>query len=149
MERPSSGDRRFVSPVGLFPPLRFDRGFLSVQSITKCRTFVRRTRNQFVLHDAKFLHEHLRRTSTFFPLAEKTFPFVQKKPLPSWKWVKNSNSTHGFIRATIDFSVGPKPINVIGYRARTLNDKRLVDSPGRENVSRPFSAIHLDVISVC
>ena len=32
-----------------------------------------RTRNQFVLHDAKFLHERLRRTSTLFPLAEKRF----------------------------------------------------------------------------
>ncbi len=41
-------------------------------------------------------------------------------------WTKNSNNTHGFIRATVDFSVGPKPINATGYRARTLNDKRLI-----------------------
>jgi hypothetical protein len=27
---------------------------------------------------------------------------------------------------TIDSSVGPKPINALGYCARTLNDKRLV-----------------------
>jgi hypothetical protein len=38
--------------------------------------------------------------------------------------MKTSNSTHGYIRATIDFSVGPKPINVLGYHARTLNNKR-------------------------
>ncbi|CAF3739734.1 unnamed protein product [Rotaria magnacalcarata] len=46
------------------------------------------------------------------------------KPLPSLTWIKSSNNTHGYIRATIDFSVGPKPISAIGYRARTLNEKR-------------------------
>jgi len=41
-------------------------------------------------------------------------------------WVKGSNNTHGFIRATVDFSTGPKPSGVTGLRARTLNDKRFV-----------------------
>lgn len=52
--------------------------------------------------------------------------FSKKRPLPHLTWIKNSNNTHGFIRATVDFSVGPQPINATGYRARTLNDKRFV-----------------------
>jgi len=44
--------------------------------------------------------------------------------LPSFKWTKTSNSTHGYIRATVDFSVGPKPISAFSYHARTLNNKR-------------------------
>ncbi|CAF4033406.1 unnamed protein product, partial [Rotaria sordida] len=48
----------------------------------------------------------------------------EKQTLPSLQWIKSSNNTHGYIRAVVDFSVGPKPINGIGYRARTLNDKR-------------------------
>lgn len=50
--------------------------------------------------------------------------FSQEEPLPSFKWTKSCNSTHGSIRAFVDYSNGPKPINAIGYRARTLNDKR-------------------------
>ncbi|CAF4210002.1 unnamed protein product [Rotaria sp. Silwood2] len=46
------------------------------------------------------------------------------RPLPSLKWIKTSNNTHGYIRATVDFSVGPKPMSAYGYHARTLNDKR-------------------------
>ena len=46
--------------------------------------------------------------------------------MPSLKWTKTSNNTHGYIRATVDFSVGPKPMSVLGYRARTLNNKRFV-----------------------
>jgi len=46
------------------------------------------------------------------------------RPLPSFKWVKSANDTHGYIRATIDFSNGPKPTSVIYYHARTLTDKR-------------------------
>ncbi len=46
--------------------------------------------------------------------------------MPSLQWSKSSNNTHGYIRAIVDFSVGPKPISAIGYRARTLNDKRYV-----------------------
>ena len=42
--------------------------------------------------------------------------------------MKTSNNTHGYIQATIDFSVGPKPMNVLGYYARTLNDKRWVNT---------------------
>lgn len=50
--------------------------------------------------------------------------FLQNRTLPSLKWTKTSNSTHGYIRATVDFSVGPKPMSAFGYRARTLNSKR-------------------------
>jgi hypothetical protein len=46
------------------------------------------------------------------------------QPLPSLKWIKNSNNTHGYIRATVDFSVGPKPMSAFGYHARTLNGNR-------------------------
>ncbi len=54
--------------------------------------------------------------------------FVLKNvPLPSLKWVKTTNNTHGNIRATVDFSVGPKATNVIYYHARTLNAKRFVE----------------------
>lgn len=54
------------------------------------------------------------------------FFFEKSQPLPKMIWTKNSNNTHGFIRTTVDFSVGPKPINATGYRARTLDDKRFI-----------------------
>ena len=53
---------------------------------------------------------------------------LKKRPLPSFKWMKTSNSTHGYIRATVDFSVGPPAMDVIYYHARTLNDKRFVQN---------------------
>lgn len=49
---------------------------------------------------------------------------VQKQQLPLWQWKKTSNSTHGFIRAVINIENGPKPIDAVGYRARTLNANR-------------------------
>jgi hypothetical protein len=52
---------------------------------------------------------------------------LKNKPLPSFKWIKSSNNTHGYIRATVDFSVGPKPTNVVYFHARTLNSKRFVE----------------------
>jgi hypothetical protein len=52
--------------------------------------------------------------------------FLKNRTLPSFKWTKTSNDTHGYIRATVDFSVGPKPISAFGYHARTLNNKRFV-----------------------
>ncbi len=52
--------------------------------------------------------------------------FFQNRPLPNLHWIKTSNNTHGYIRATVDVSVGPKPMNAVGYRARTLNDKRFL-----------------------
>ncbi|CAF1349524.1 unnamed protein product [Rotaria sp. Silwood1] len=48
----------------------------------------------------------------------------ENQSLPSLTWIKSSNNTHGYIRAIVDFSMGPKPISAIGYRARTLDDKR-------------------------
>ena len=50
---------------------------------------------------------------------------VKNRTLPSFTWTKTSNNTHGYIRATVDFSAGPKPISALGYHAQTLNDKRL------------------------
>ena len=38
--------------------------------------------------------------------------------------MKESNSTHGFIRATVNIQTGPEPIDAIAYRARTLNANR-------------------------
>jgi hypothetical protein len=52
--------------------------------------------------------------------------FLKNRTLPSFTWTKTSNSTHGYIRATVDFSVGPKPIGALGYHARTLNNKRFL-----------------------
>ncbi|CAF0973466.1 unnamed protein product [Adineta ricciae] len=62
--------------------------------------------------------------SLFFTMRSFYLSIYDNRPLPSFKWIKTSNNTHGYIRATVDFSVGPKPINVYGYHARTLNDKR-------------------------
>ena len=47
-----------------------------------------------------------------------------ERPLPKLQWIKSSNGTHGYIRATVDFSVGPKPIGAVGYYAETLDSKR-------------------------
>ena len=84
------------------------------------------SRSQCFFHDAKFLFKHLRcryLACLFIYLYILLF-FVKNRPLPSFKWIKTSNYTHGYIRATVDFNVGPKPIDVTGYHARTLNDKR-------------------------
>ena len=52
---------------------------------------------------------------------------LKNQTLPNFKWTKTFNNTHGYIRATVDFSVGPKPMSAFGYRARTLNNKRFVE----------------------
>ncbi|CAF1002204.1 unnamed protein product [Rotaria sordida] len=62
--------------------------------------------------------------SIFFTMRSFYLSIYDNRPLPSFKWTKTSNNTHGYIRAVVDFSVGPKPINVLGYHARTLNNKR-------------------------
>ncbi|CAF1001048.1 unnamed protein product [Adineta steineri] len=62
--------------------------------------------------------------SLFFTMRSFYLSIYDNRPLPSFKWTKTSNNTHGYIQATVDFSVGPKPISVLSYHARTLNDKR-------------------------
>ncbi|CAF3942961.1 unnamed protein product [Rotaria sordida] len=45
---------------------------------------------------------------------------ADRVPLPSMKWTRTVNGTHGIIHAVIDFSAGrPKPANVTVYQART------------------------------
>ncbi|CAF4947226.1 unnamed protein product [Rotaria sp. Silwood1] len=47
---------------------------------------------------------------------------ADKQILPSFKWTRSINETHGQILAIIDFSSGqPKPINATVYQARTVN----------------------------
>ncbi|CAF1405893.1 unnamed protein product [Rotaria sp. Silwood1] len=47
---------------------------------------------------------------------------ADKQILPSFKWTRSINETHGQILAVIDFSTGqPKPINATVYQARTVN----------------------------
>jgi len=46
--------------------------------------------------------------------------------LPNFTWTRKTNSTHGQITAVVDISTGPKPMGALGYKARTLNDKRQV-----------------------
>ncbi|CAF3373108.1 unnamed protein product [Rotaria sp. Silwood2] len=44
-----------------------------------------------------------------------------KQILPSFKWTRIINETHGQILGIVDFSVGqPKPINVTAYQARSV-----------------------------
>lgn len=62
--------------------------------------------------------------SLFFTMRSFFTSIYDNKPLPSFKWVKSSNNTHGYIRATVDFSVGPQPTSVNYYHARTLGSKR-------------------------
>ncbi|CAF1377561.1 unnamed protein product [Adineta steineri] len=62
--------------------------------------------------------------SYFLTMRSFYISIYDNQPLPKLQWIKSSNNTHGYIRATVDFSVGPKPISAYGYRARTLNDKR-------------------------
>ncbi|CAF1221234.1 unnamed protein product [Rotaria magnacalcarata] len=46
---------------------------------------------------------------------------ADKQILPSFKWTRTINETHGQILAVVDFSSGqPKPINVTAYQARTV-----------------------------
>ncbi|CAF3581131.1 unnamed protein product [Rotaria sp. Silwood1] len=65
--------------------------------------------------------------SLFFTMRSFYLSIYDNRPLPQLQWIKSSNNTHGYIRATVDFSVGPKPISALGYRARTLNNKRRRD----------------------
>ncbi|CAF4774177.1 unnamed protein product [Rotaria sp. Silwood1] len=45
--------------------------------------------------------------------------------LPSMKWTRTMNGTHGIIHAIIDFSAGrPKPADVAAYQARTTDTLR-------------------------
>jgi hypothetical protein len=51
--------------------------------------------------------------------------YIQKAILPSMKWTRTVNGTHGVIRADIDFSSGqPKPTAVSAYQARTSDTLR-------------------------
>ncbi|CAF0836916.1 unnamed protein product [Adineta ricciae] len=62
--------------------------------------------------------------SLFFSMRSFYISVYDNRPLPKLQWMKSSNNTHGYIRATVDFSVGPKPISALGYRAQTLDNKR-------------------------
>jgi PhoPQ-activated pathogenicity-related protein len=62
--------------------------------------------------------------SLFFTMRSFYLSIYENRTLPSFKWTKTSNNTHGYIRATVDFSVGPKPSDAFGYRARTLNNRK-------------------------
>lgn len=85
------------------------------------------TYNKYNFHYAKFLYKCIRcNLHTWRDIDEVIHNFVsfKNRPLPKLTWIKSSNATHGYIQATADFSVGPKPISAIGYHARTLNNKR-------------------------
>ncbi|CAF1210020.1 unnamed protein product [Adineta steineri] len=58
------------------------------------------------------------------PIVMDMANFQENRSFPALRWNKTSNNTHGYIRAIVDFSVGPKPISAYGYRARTLNNQR-------------------------
>ncbi|CAF1644495.1 unnamed protein product [Adineta ricciae] len=62
--------------------------------------------------------------SLFLTMRSFYLSIYDNRTLPSFTWTKTSNNTHGYIRATVDFSAGPKPISALGYHARTMNDKR-------------------------
>ncbi|CAF4877849.1 unnamed protein product [Rotaria sp. Silwood1] len=64
--------------------------------------------------------------SLFWTMRSFYLSIYENKPLPSLRWMKTSNNTHGYIRAIVDFSVGPRPMSAYGYHARTLNDQRFV-----------------------
>ncbi|CAF1212458.1 unnamed protein product [Rotaria sordida] len=59
---------------------------------------------------------------------------ADRVPLPSMKWTRTVNGTHGIIHAVIDFSAGrPKPAIVTAYQART-----------RDTLKRDFRRAKLD-----
>ena len=62
--------------------------------------------------------------SLFFTMRSFYMSVYDEKPLPKLQWIKSTNNTHGYIRATVDLTSGPKRINAIGYYARTLSNKR-------------------------
>lgn len=88
--------------------------------------------------------------SLFFTMRSFYMSIYDKQPLPKMTWVKGSNNTHGFIRATVDFSTGPKPSGVTGLRARTLNDKRrdfrlTIANPENPTKAMPNPVIWFDI----
>jgi PhoPQ-activated pathogenicity-related protein len=46
--------------------------------------------------------------SLFLTMRSFYLSVYDNRSLPSLKWIKNSNNTHGYIRATVDFIVGTK-----------------------------------------
>ncbi|CAF3515250.1 unnamed protein product [Adineta steineri] len=92
--------------------------------------------------------------SLFFTMRSFYLSIYDNRTLPSLKWIKNSNNTHGYIRATVDFSVGPKPISAFAYHARTLNDKRrdfrlLIADPNRpgHGIANPVIWLNTPVVT--
>ncbi|CAF0920128.1 unnamed protein product [Rotaria sordida] len=58
-------------------------------------------------------------------LASFYLSVADRIPLPSMKWTRNVNGTHGIIHAIVDFSAGrPKPTDVSAYQARTSDTLR-------------------------
>lgn len=50
---------------------------------------------------------------------------TQRKPLPSMKWTRSTNGTHGSIHVVLDFSnERPKPTAVSAYQTRTSDKLR-------------------------
>lgn len=50
---------------------------------------------------------------------------MQKSTLPSMKWTRSINGTHGFIHAVVDLSNGqPQPTDITAYQARTSDSLR-------------------------
>jgi len=92
--------------------------------------------------------------SLFFSMRSFYLSIYDNRPLPSLKWTKTSNNTHGYIRATVDFSVGPKPIGALGYHARTLNDRKrdfrlLIADPNQpgKRIVNPVIWLNTDVVT--
>ncbi len=58
-------------------------------------------------------------------MLKQLFLCEQTVPLPSFKWTRTINGTHGIVRAIIDFDSGrPKPTAVAAYQARTSDSLR-------------------------
>ncbi|CAF1051330.1 unnamed protein product [Rotaria magnacalcarata] len=84
--------------------------------------------------------------SLFWTMRSFYLSVYENRPFPSLHWNKTSNNTHGYIRAVVDFSYGPKPISAFGYHARTLNDQRrdfrlLIADPNHPGKATPNPVI--------
>ncbi|CAF1622101.1 unnamed protein product [Rotaria magnacalcarata] len=91
--------------------------------------------------------------SIFFTMRSFYLSIYENQPLPSLKWHKTSNRTHGYVQATVDFSVGPKPMMAYGYHARTLTNNRrdfrlLIADPNKPGkaIANPVIWLNTDVV---
>lgn len=81
-------------------------------------------------------------TSVFFSMRSFFLSVYRNEKLPSIRWIRPNNATHGVTVVTVDIINGPSPFSATVFYAQTLNNKRrdfrlLVADPKNPDKSIP------------